>query len=229
MKQLLFILLLPVLSAAQGKNLFADLQLHRDFHREILTATVEMFEVDRYGTTFFFTDFDFGSIGQHGNYFEIARNHALRRLPFAALNATLQFNDGVLPTDAAAGKGIPRTVLGGLSLSDLKWGAAAFELQALLRQEFAADPGWQFTAVWMWPVSGTPFEFLGYVDWNTNKAGDQPVSVQAEPQLLIRRGLWAIGSELEISRNFSGAYTDSQGFDYDTWYAHPTLFLRVDF
>lgn len=229
MKKLFLLLMLPALAQAQARNLFTDVQLHRDFHREIITGTVEFLEIDRLGTTFFFTDFDFGSHGQQGSYFEIARNHTVLRTRPGVFNLSLQYNDGLLPGDAQSGKGIPRTLLAGIAVSDIKWGTAAFELQALLRQEFAVDPGWQLTGVWVWPLPRTPVEFLGYVDWNSNRTGNQPVSVQAEPQLQIRQGMWAIGTELEISRNFTGAYTDSQGLSYDTWYAHPTVFLRVDF
>ncbi|MDD5087634.1 MAG: DUF5020 family protein [bacterium] len=232
MKYLLLLLALCACSSApraQEKNLWTNLQLHRDVHRDLFTSTVEIFEQDRWGTTFFFTDFDFGSTGQQASYFEIARNFFVLRMRQAKWNLALQYNDGVLPTDAALGKGIPRTALGGIALSEIPLGPAAIELQALARQEFAADLGWQLTAVWYCPIRRTPLEFLGYVDVNSNQTGDQPNSLQAEPQLQYRRGPWAIGMELEISRNFTGAYTEKNGFAYHTWYTHPTVFLRVDF
>jgi hypothetical protein len=229
MKLLAFILLIPSLLWAQDKNVFVNLQLHRDFHREIFTSTVEIFELDRLGTTFFFTDFDFGSTGQSGSYFEISRNMRVLPLGKATGNISLQYNDGVLPSDDTAGKGIPRTVLAGVAVSDLMWGPAYFEVQALARQEFAANLGWQLTGVWNWPISGTPFEFLGYIDWNTNETGNQPISVQTEPQFQWRKNAWAVGSEVEISRNFSGAYTVKHGFSYHTWYVHPTIYLRLYF
>lgn len=229
MKHTLFFLCLPSLLFAQERNLWTNLQLHRDIHRELFTSTIEIFEQDRYGTTFFFTDFDFGSSGQQANYFEIARHFAVYRTRGAVWNLSLQYNDGVLPTDAEFGKGIPRTVLGGIAFSELRVGPMSLELQMLARQEFAADLGWQLTAVWYCPIRKTALEFLGYVDVNSNKTGDQPNSLQAEPQLQYRRGIWAVGTELEISRNFTGAYTEQHGFAYHTWYTHPTIFLRVDF
>jgi hypothetical protein len=234
MSRILLFVLLPALAWAQGKNLFVDLQLHRDFHRELFTSTVEIFEQDRLGTVFFFADNDFGGAGAQGSYFEIARNQALLRRPFGIVNVTLQFNDGVLSGDGLDARGvsvkqIPRTVLGGLSLSDIRIGAAQLEVQALVRQEFAADIGWQLTGVWYYPLPHSRFELLGNVDWNSNATNHQPTSVQTEPQLQYRRGSWAIGSELEISRNFAGAYTANHGFSYGRWYTHPTLYLRVDF
>jgi hypothetical protein len=233
MRKLLFALFLPGVLLAQDKNLFVNLQLHRDFHREIFTSTIEIFEQDRYGTTFFFTDNDFGGKGEQGSYFEISRNLAVYRARRGTLNGSLQFNDGVLAGDGIAADGtqikqIPRTVLGGLTFSDIRYGAASIELQALVRQEFAADLGWQLTGVWFYPIPRSRFEFLGYVDWNSNATNNQPTSVQAEPQLQYRYRNYAVGTELEISRNFTGAYTEKNGFAYRTWYSHPTLFLRVD-
>jgi hypothetical protein len=67
------------------------------------------------------------------------------------------------------------------------------------------------------------------VDWNSNETDDQPTSVQTEPQFQFRWGRWAIGSEVEISRNFTGAYTRKHGFAYRTWYSHPTAYVRVYF
>lgn len=229
MKHLFFLFALPSLLLAQERSLWTNLQLHHDFHREIFTSTIEVFEQDKFGTTFFFTDFDYGSTGQEASYFEIARNHAVLAMGKAKWNVSLQYNDGVLPSDAELGKGIPRILLYGVALSDVKIGPAILELQVLARQEFAADLGWQLTAVWFCPLPGTPVEFLGYVDWNTNKTGDHPESVQAEPQVQIRLSRLAIGSELEISRNFPGAFTEKHGFNYLAWYTHPTVFLRVDF
>ncbi|MBI5059757.1 DUF5020 family protein [candidate division KSB1 bacterium] len=234
MLRILLAVCLPCVLFAQDKNLFVNLQLHRDIHREVYTSTVEIFELDRYGTTFFFTDSDFGPAGEQSSYFEISRSHAMLRRSFGVLSASLQFNDGTLAGDGFAADGtqikqIPRTWLGGASLSELKWGPAVFELQALWRQEFAADPGWQLTAVWFSPIPRTRLELLGYVDWNSNETNDEPTSVQAEPQLQYHRGHWALGSELEISRNFAGAYTTDNGYSNRTWYTHPTLFLKVDF
>ncbi len=229
MKPLVLFAILPAMALAQPPSLSTNLQAHWDFHREVFTSTVEFFEMDKYGTTFFFTDFDYGSTGQQSSYFEIARNIAVYRMKPVCWNATVQFNDGVLPTDAGMGKGIPRTILYGVAVSDITWGSAMFELQALVRQEYAVDAGWQLTAVWSWTIPRTPLEFLGYVDWNSNETNKQPTSVQAEPQLQLRWGEWAIGSEVEISRNFPGAYTKKQGYANRTWYTHPTAYIRVYF
>lgn len=232
MKKAIFIvLLIAEVVCGQEKHVLVNLQMHRDFHREIFTSTVEILQFDRYGSTFFFSDFDFDSAGETGSYFEIARNMSLYRSTNYVLNGTLQFNDGVLPFDAQFGKGIPRTWLGGATISDLKFGSSLWEFQALARQEYAADMGWQLTAVWTYqPCAKWPLMMSGYADWNSNETNNQPTSFQAEPQIFyVFGGHWAVGGELEISRNFVGAFTKKSGFEYRRWYTHPTVMLRVDF
>jgi hypothetical protein len=228
---LIVVLIWAAGACAQEKNVFVNFQFHRDFHRENFTSTVEVLEFDKYGTTFFFADFDFDSVGETGSYFEIARNLTCYRAKRFAVNAALQYNDGVLPFDGEFGKGIPRTWLGGVAISDLKVGSSLWEFQVLARQEFAADLGWQLTAVWSYvPVATWPLSLSGFADWNTNETNDQPTSFQAEPQLIYEfGGHWGVGGELEISRNFVGAFTKQHGFEYRRWYTHPTLLVRVDF
>ena len=229
MKRVLFLLLMPASLLAQDKNLFVNAQLHRDFHRECFTSTIEILELDRRGTTFFFTDYDYYSTGETGSYFEVSRNFAMWRPRTFTTNLSLQYNDGVLNFDALAGKQIPRTVLYGVAFSNILVGHAYFELQGLIRQEFGADLGFQFTGVWNYAIPRTPLVFQGYVDWFNNYYHDQPTVVQSEPQLFVRHGQWAIGSDVEISRNCSGAFTTRHGFKYETWYTHPTMFVRVEF
>jgi hypothetical protein len=225
---ILFILLfIPVALWAQTPTASANLQLHWDFDREIATSTVEIFETDHWGGTFFFTDFDFDSLGQTGSYFEVARNHRITRIGKAAVNISLQYNDGVQSGDVQNGKGIPYAWLLGPVLSDVTWKQIYLEVQLLARKEYSSDPGWQVTGVWDWRVPQTPIEFLGYIDWWSMEG--HGTAVQSEPQLQARLGPWAVGSEFEVSRNFSGAWTARRGFRYGTWYLHPTIYLRVYF
>lgn len=226
----LLVLCLIFASASHAAETYVNTQLHRDFDREVFTSTLELWSGDKLGSTFFFTDLDFASSGNTQSYFEISRHFELFRLrKLGHLNATLQYNDGVTGADGFDGKLIPRTFLGGLALTELKSGQANFEVQALLRQEFASDLGWQLTGVWFVPIGKSPLEFLGYIDWNSNNYGDQPVSIQTEPQLQLRWRQVAFGTEWEISRNFSGAYTEGDGYKTGKWYLHPTLYLRYDF
>lgn len=226
------VLLCAAWAGAHEKDVFVNYQFHRDFHRETFTSTIEIFQTDRLGSSFFFTDFDFDSAGEVGSYFELARSMTYYRHRLFALNASLQYNDGVLPFDGLDGKGIPRTWLAGVTCSDVKpldrmW----LEFQVLARQELGADLGWQLTGVWSYaPLKNRPLMFAGFADWNSNETNDQPTSFQAEPQVWYPFWrTWSVGGELEISRNFVGAFTKQQGFEYRHWYTHPTLMLRVDF
>ncbi|MCB1059753.1 MAG: DUF5020 family protein [Calditrichaeota bacterium] len=228
MRLLAFCLL--IVSASQAADTYVNTQLHRDFDREIFTSTTEIWSGDKLGSTFFFTDLDFTSTGNTQSYFEISRHFILTRIrKLGHLNASIQFNDGVTGFDEMGGKVIPRTLLGGIAVTELKSGNAVFEVQALLRQEFAADLGWQLTGVWFVPIGKSPFEFLGYVDWNSNHYGNQPVSIQTEPQFQYRWRQMALGTEWEISRNFAGAFTKKDGYETGKWYLHPTIYVRYDF
>lgn len=224
---LLVLFLIPAALWAQAPTASVNLQFHWDFDREITTSTVEIYETDHWGGTFFLTDFDFDSAGQTGSYFEISRSHRVVRIGKAALNASLQYNDGVLSGDTQSGKEIPYALLTGPVLNDLTWGSAYFEIQMLVRKEHGSDLGWQATGVWDWRVPQTPLEFLGYVDWWSIE--DHGTAVQSEPQIQVRSGQWAIGSELEVSRNFSGAWTKRHGFQLGKWYLLPTIYVRVYF
>jgi hypothetical protein len=229
MKTLTLLLLFAGIAPADEPTLFVNGQLHRDFNREIFTSTIEIYNLDKLGSTFFFTDFDYDSAGEVQSYFELSRNFLLTWTKWGGLNASLQYNDGVSALDDLLGqKTIPRTVLLGPVLSNVTIGPMDFELQALYRQEFASDPGWQLTAVWFWYIKDTPLEFLGYVDWNSNEYGDNPTSLQAEPQFQYRYKKLALGTEWEISRNFQGAWTKDDGFEFRKWYLHPTIYLRYD-
>ena len=86
MKKLLF----SLLGLLMTFTLFAqNLQLHYDFgkDRKHLTSTVEMFKPDKWGSTFFFVDMDYGVGNVKGvslAYFEIARSFNIGKGPLAA-------------------------------------------------------------------------------------------------------------------------------------------------
>lgn len=222
---LLCILAMATVAWGGEKNLFVNTQLHWDFNREITTSTLELFAIDRLGNTFFFADFDFDETGQHGSYFEIARNFRMAKFSKGNLNLSVQYNDGVLEAPV---KIIPGTFLYGVAFDNLRLGSALLEFQALARKEFAASLSWQMTFVWM--ASFKPWlGFNGYVDVNSDRQHDGRTRIQSEPQLKFLWHQWAIGSEVEVSRNFMPAETESHPFEEDKWFAHPTIFLQYNF
>jgi len=221
----LIILAATTLALAEEKNLFLNAQLHRDFDREITTTTLELFHMDKLGTTFFFTDFDFDEVGQHGSYFEVARNFRVIRSSGGNLNLSVQYNDGTLDLPE---KVIPGAFLYGLAFDNLHVGPARLEFQTLARKEFAASLSWQLTLVWLAPLQ--PYlTFCGYVDVNGDQRHGGRTRVQSEPQLKFLWQQWAIGSEVEVSRNFLPAALEGQRLKENKWYAHPTIFLQYNF
>jgi hypothetical protein len=79
-----------------------EIQLHYDFlpERDYLTFTFEFFKPDKLGSTFFFTDFDFGrSDGANLAYFEIARKFNIKNNLIEGLNFHIEYDDGLLMTD----------------------------------------------------------------------------------------------------------------------------------
>ncbi|MFH1011948.1 MAG: DUF5020 family protein [bacterium] len=230
-KALLFTLMATAIACGQEKNLFLNAQLHWDFDREVVTSTLEFFHLDRLGTTFFFADFDFDETGQHGSYFEIARNFRIVPTRRGTMNLSVQYNDGVndgvgvLETPM---KIIPGVFLYGVALDRFLLGKASFEFQALARKEFATRLSWQATLVWLAHLQPW-LMFNGYVDVNADEQFDGRIRIQSEPQLKFLWRQWAIGSEVEVSRNFLPAGTERQPFEENKWFAHPTIFLQYNF
>lgn len=224
-KAWLCILVAAAVACGQEKNLFLNAQVHFDFDREITTSTVEFFHIDRLGNTFFFADFDFDETGQHGAYFEIARNFRVVPTARGNINMSVQYNDGVLE---APEKIIPGVFLYGIAFDNLHLGSASLEFQTLVRKELAACASWQLTFVWL--AALRPWlAFNGYVDINGDEQHGGRTRVQAEPQLKLLWRHWAVGSEVEVSRNFLPAETEHQPFEKDKWFAHPTVFLQYNF
>ena len=97
MKKLLLALVIAAFAATVTAQ---NVQLHYDFGetRKLATATVEMFKPDKYGSTFFFVDMDFG--GEEDNmgraqqgmnlaYFEIARGFKFWKKPIEMTGQSL--------------------------------------------------------------------------------------------------------------------------------------------
>lgn len=226
MKWTLFCLLATA-SVAWGaeKNMFLNAQVHWDFDREFTTSTLEFYHTDGLGNTFFFADFDFDDAGQHGAYFEIARNFRVVPTARGNVNLSIQYNDGVAE---APEKIIPGVFLYGIAFDNLRVGSAWLEFQTLVRKEFATRVSWQLTLVWL--VRLQPWlAFNGYVDINGDQQHGGRTRIQTEPQLRVLWHQWAVGSEIEVSRNFVPAGTDRHPFEQDEWFAHPTVFVQFNF
>lgn len=221
-------LLMSILILTTGLHA-QNLQIHYDFRQDeqplldrgYTTATLEMFQPDRYGATFWFVDMDFDGPNSQMSlaYWEIARYLSLGES--SRFSLTVQFNDGL-----ASYGGINQVWLGGVSY-DLTVGNWNIPLDFLYRHVTGGEgPNLQLTAVWNRTVWHDRLQLAGYIDLYTqdplvNRDSRNELAIQAEPQVWTKLSaeIW-IGGELEISRYF---------LPVEGWQLYPTLGLKWDF
>lgn len=228
-----------------GAEGFAQLnvQLHYDLghalhrtalhSRQHLTATVENFSADRWGSTFFFIDGDFGDNVLRGAYGEFAREFQTRRMPVAV---HVEYNGGLsYGTGHGDGYAYADAYLAGVAYNwnskDFSKGASVQALYRYTARSGAYCHGWQVTGVWRLTFAKGFCTFSGYADlWHNNEVNGNLI-LQSEPQFwwhLYRFRRWAddfklsVGSEVEVSNNF--VFTDTG--HRNRFYALPTVALK---
>ncbi len=192
----LFLLCLATLGTAQ------NLQIHYDYgkDRNFFTTTLEMLQVDKLGSTFWFVDMDYNNPGNKSMslaYWEIARYFTLP-LGNRKGSATIQYNDGMAPWGP-----LHSVWLFGLSMP-IDLGIITFNTDILYRQMYTSDaPDFQLTFAWFKPLAER-FNFMGFLDiWTQDIVGDETMVFLAEPQLwYVLSSRFSVGGELEISKNF---------------------------
>lgn len=200
--------------AASAQNV----QLHYDFGdgRKMLTSTVEMFKPDKYGSTFFFIDMDYGAEGTGVDngislaYWEIARafkwNETQKFMPRVEFNGgtmklvTPDF-EGFVPIENCWLAGIERT-----------WASADFSKILTLQANYKnikgkEDAAFQLTAVWTIQMLEGKLTFTGFADfWKEEMPWATDYRFLSEPQLWYNPCKnFSLGGEVEISNNFVGA------------------------
>lgn len=205
----LFILLFMAMYVARSQNL----QMHYDFgaDRGYLTTTVEKFSPDKYGSTFFFVDFNYDKKGATEAYWEIARELKNWDGPLSVhleynggLNKAMQFNNAYLA--------------GGT----YTWNAAdfskGFSVSALYKniQGNSAPHNFQLTGVWFLNMMKGKVSFTGFADFWSEKHtvsndGFKTNFQNAEIVFLSEPQLWynlnkafSVGTEVELGYNFAG-------------------------
>lgn len=195
------------------------------------TATIENFKVDKWGSTYFFVDADFGDNTMKSVYAEISRECNLGKTPIAVhieynggLSGFGSYNDAYL-TGAAwnwANKDFSRT----------------FSLQLLYKylanQPSSNKHSWQVTTVWGIHFAKGLCSFSGYADlWHDNSVKGNLV-LSSEPQFWFN--LYALdsvdddfklslGAELELTKSL---VWPADGLN-DRFYAIPTLAAKWTF
>ena len=222
---ILFVCLMGVGAYAQNVQTHYDLGEGRNY----LTTTVEMFRPDKYGSTFFFIDMDYGSNGVKGvslAYWEIARAITLFKSPFAA---HVEYNGGFLQGAPGVAYQINDAYLGGVEYS---WNAKDFSRGFTLQTLFKSirdknDASFQLTGVWYMNLLKNKVTFSGFADfWKEDNhffdgKEDTKFVFLSEPQLWYNFCKnFSAGSELELSTNFGG----NRGF-----MANPTVAMKYTF
>ena len=228
---LLFIACLPMFAQL-------NVQMHYDFgktiygdelsNRPLFTATVENFKADKWGTTFFFIDLDFGDNTMKSVYGEIAREFKLGKTPFAAhveynggLSGFGSYNDAYLAGAAWnwANKDFSKT----------------FSLQ-LLYKHLANQPSsnkhsWQVTTVWGIHFAKGLCSFSGFADlWHDNSVTGNLIFC-SEPEFWFHLNALesvdddfklSVGAELELTKNM---VWPAEGLN-DNFYAIPAVGVK---
>ncbi|MFQ6605453.1 MAG: DUF5020 family protein [Fidelibacterota bacterium] len=216
MKSLSFILLL---SFAVGQNL--QLHYELDQNRRYLVSTLEMFQPDNWGSTFWFVDIQYNDTGTKSAslaYLELARYF---RFPFGdKIQTTIQYNDGL-----ALGYGLGQIWLGGLN-SRVELPLLPLTVDILYRhQSGTTSHDVQLTGVWFQPFLHGKATFTGFFDlWTADRSESSGKDwiFLSEPQLWY--GLssqLAVGGEVHISYNFP---LPNQSWDF-----YPTLAVKWEF
>ena len=230
----LFIVSLPMLAQL-------NMQLHYDFgdafygdklsNRPHLTATVENFKADKWGSTYFFVDLDFGDKTMKSVYAEFSREFNLGKLPIAA---HVEYNGGL----SGGGSYNDAYLAGGAWNWANKDFSKTFSLQLLYKylanQPSSNKHSWQVTTVWGIHFAKGFCTFSGYADlWHDNSVSGNLV-LSSEPQFWFN--LYALdnvdddfklslGTELELSKNL---VWPAEGIN-NKFYAIPTLAVKWQF
>lgn len=223
--------------------MFAQLnvQLHYDFadalygkelsNRPHWTATIENFKADKWGSTYFFVDLDFGGNTMKSAYAEISREFKLGTSPFAA---HVEYNGGL-----SGGGSYNDAYLAGAAWN---WAnqdfSKTFSFQVLYkylaRQVVGSKHSWQLTTVWGIHFAKGLCTFSGYADvWYDNSVKGNLV-LSSEPQFWFNLNalesvpddfLLSLGTEVELTKSL---VWPTDGLN-DRFYAIPTLAAKWTF
>ncbi|NOR27334.1 MAG: DUF5020 family protein [Lutibacter sp.] len=193
MKKLLTFFTVLVAVSVTSQNL----QLHKDFERNHLTTTFELFKIDKYGNTFIFIDFDYNSaVGIGSAYYEIARVLKTEKMP---VGLHIEYNSGL--TNAFS---YNEALIFGANYSkgNKKCGFSAY---AGYKAFTGAGKGnFQVTGTWYIHLVENKLTFSGFADlWTENDLSEKTVFL-SEPQLWYHLNkTFSVGGEVELTNNFA--------------------------
>ncbi|MBQ8424292.1 MAG: DUF5020 family protein [Coprobacter sp.] len=239
MKKQLILFLAIVLSSPLMAQL--NIQMHYDFgeiaygdelsNRPRLTATIENFTADKWGSTYFFVDANLAGNKMASAYAELSREFRFWKAPIAL---HIEYNGGL----AATGAYNDAYLFGGA----YNWANSnftkTFSLQAmykyLARQQVGSKHSWQVTAVWGLHFGQGLYTFSGYVDLWYDESVNSSLVLSSEPQFWFNLAplkrvndacKLSFGTEIEICNNL---VWPTDGIN-NRFYVIPTLAAKWTF
>lgn len=224
--------------AALGANA-QNIQLHYDFGRNIysneetdrqkVTATLEQFKADDWGSWYYFFDVDLTSKTTRSIYTEISREINLsKNLPLAA---HVEYDGGLWHAPAIGNGSYQQAGLAGIAYNGHNADfSKTWSVQALYKQFFKSYEGthsyasFQLTGVWGLNFLDNKMTFSGFIDfWRGEKANNHGcLVILSEPQLWYNVNKhFSVGTEVEFSNNFIVNYYNDK-----TFFVNPTLGVK---
>lgn len=213
---LLFVALVATAFCAKAQT---NIQEQYDFNREHLTTTLEMFKMDKWGSTFFFTDIyhPTNSSMPTGYYTEIARGlNFWQNTKLGGLSAHVEWNGGQFAERA--------WLFGAEYLFHSKDFRYTLTLEVLYKNivNGTQDVPMQFTIVWgcadIFGLKGLVFSGFADFWWETKEWVNETTVEKttgvfiSEPQIWYNIGQFFkcpnlfIGGEVELAYNFAGGW-----------------------
>ncbi|MBR1755759.1 MAG: DUF5020 family protein [Bacteroidaceae bacterium] len=220
-----------------------NVQLHYDLGHDIygrelserprVTATVENFTPDRWGSTYFFIDADFGGHVVKSGYGEISRELQFWKTPVAI---HVEYNGGLSGT----GSYDDAYLIGPAWNWHSKDFTKTFSVQ--LMYKYLAHPSHhgdcshsvQLTEVWGLDFARGLLRFSGYCDLWYDRGASGHLILGSEPQFWVNlwrlprindAAKWSVGTEVEITKNL---LWNADGRN-DGFYVIPTIAMKWTF
>lgn len=215
MKKFLIVIVFMACGSLAGQNV----QLHYDFgeNRKYLTSTVEMFKPDKWGSTFYFIDMDYGIKdeleGVNMTYWEIARGLSFWDFPF---EIHMEYNGGFGEYAKKNNKLYSYQIedawlFGGHYTFSNEDFSRTFTIQLMYKYiKNVENLSFQITGVWELNYFDGKVTFTGFadfweepVDFDNDGIDDADYVFQAEPQLWYNfNEHLSLGTEIEFANNF---------------------------
>ena len=210
---------------AFGRNIYS----YEEADRQKVTATLEQFKADDWGSWYYFFDVDLTSKTTRSIYTEISREINLgKNLPLAA---HVEYDGGLWHAPAIGNGSYQQAGLAGIAYNGHNADfSKTWSVQALYKQFFKSYEGthsyasFQLTGVWGLNFLDNKMTFSGFIDfWRGEKANNHGcLVILSEPQLWynVNKHL-SVGTEVEFSNNFIVNYYNDK-----TFFVNPTLGVK---